>query len=189
MLFRALPSAREYPDRLARAAASLAAAGRIIDRARATGKTEPPFRSRPCRISCWRVRNRLRTAAVTDAESVRKDAAHWIDLKQHLPQEVQDMERDYKAIHAVDLAAAAAAVQKAETDWPEKKRDLEIRLASARAIQTRSEQLWQSSTDRAAPPPPTITREGRFRTLSSRPRTRSRPAPPHCPSKPNSSRP
>ena len=89
----------------------------------------------------------VRAAAVADAESVRQDAAHWVDLKQHLPQEVQDMERDYKAIHAVDLAAAAAAVQKAQADWPEKKSDLESRLATARGILARSEELWQSTTE------------------------------------------
>ena len=49
-LFRALPSAREYPDRLDRAAASLAAAGQNIDRAGAAGKAKPAFRSCPCRI-------------------------------------------------------------------------------------------------------------------------------------------
>jgi hypothetical protein len=47
----------------------------------------------------------------------------------------------------VDLGAAAAAVQKAEADWPEKKNDLESRLATALAIQTRSDELWQSTTE------------------------------------------
>ena len=89
----------------------------------------------------------VRAAAVADAESVRKDAAHWVDLKQHLPQEVQDMERDYAGVHAVDLAAAAAAAQKAEADWPEKKNDLDSRLATARGILTRSDELWQSTTE------------------------------------------
>ena len=40
------------------------------------------------------------------------------------------MERDYGVIHTFDLAPMAAAVQKAETDWPEKKPDLERALAS-----------------------------------------------------------
>jgi hypothetical protein len=47
----------------------------------------------------------------------------------------------------VDLTAAAAAVQKAEADWPEKKNDLESRLATARGMQTRSDDLWQSTTE------------------------------------------
>src|ERR1039458_10245058 len=79
--------------------------------------------------------SQVQAAAGGDAESVRQDAAHWVDLKQHLPREVRDMERDYQAIHAVDLAATAAAAQKAEADWPQKKNDLESRLATARGIQ------------------------------------------------------
>jgi hypothetical protein len=57
------------------------------------------------------------------------------------------MERDYASVHAVDLAAAAAAVQKAEADWPAKKSDLEARLATARGIQVRSDEFWQSTTE------------------------------------------
>jgi hypothetical protein len=145
-LFRALPSAREYPDRLGRAAGSLAAAGQSLAELEKLEKQNR--RSDKARAEALLAREKqVRAAAVADAESVRKDAAHWVDLKQHLPQEVQDMERDYKAIHAVDLGAAAAAVQKAEADWPEKKNDLESRLAAARAIQTRSDELWQSTTE------------------------------------------
>src|ERR1039458_7367819 len=145
-LFRALPSAREYPDRLARAASSLAAAGQSIAALEQLEKQNR--RSDRTRAETLLAQEKqVRAAAVADAESVRADAAHWVDLKQHLPREVQDMERDYKAIHAVDLTAAAAAAQKAEADWPEKKTDLESRLAVARGIQTRSEELWQSTTE------------------------------------------
>ena len=145
-LFRALPSAREYPDRLGRAASSLAAAGQSLAELEKLEKQNR--RSDRDRAESLLAREKqVRAAAVADAESVRKDAAHWVDLKQHLPQEVQDMERDYKAIHAVDLAAAAAAVQKAQADWPEKKNDLDSRLATARGILTRSDELWQSTTE------------------------------------------
>lgn len=145
-LFRALPSAREYPDRLGRAAGSLAAAGQSLAELEKLEKQNR--RSDRTRAESLLAREKqVRAAATADAESVRKDAAHWVDLKQHLPREVQDMERDYKAIHAVDLAAAAAAVQKAQADWPEKKNDLESRLATARGILTRSDELWQATTD------------------------------------------
>ena len=145
-LFRALPSAREYPDRLGRAAGSLAAAGQSIAELERLEKQNR--RSDRERAEALLAREKqVRTAAVADAESVRTDAAHWVDLKAHLPQEVQDMERDYKAIHAVDLAAAAAAVQKAETDWPAKKSDLDARLATARGTEVRSDELWQSTTE------------------------------------------
>jgi hypothetical protein len=145
-LFRALPSAREYPDRLGRAAGSLAAAGQSIAELERLEKQNR--RSDRDRAEAVLAREKqVRAAAVADAESVRTDAAHWVDLKQHLPQEVQDMERDYASVHAVDLAAAAAAVQKAEADWPVKKSDLEARLATARGIQTRGDELWQSTTE------------------------------------------
>jgi hypothetical protein len=145
-LFRALPSAREYPDRLGRAAGSLASAGESVAELERLEKQNR--RSDRDRAEALLAREKqVRAAAVADAESVRTDAAHWVDLKQHLPQEVRDMERDYQSIHAVDLAAAAAAVQKAETDWPAKKSDLEARLATARGIQVRSDELWQSTTE------------------------------------------
>src|SRR5450759_2152314 len=44
-------------------------------------------------------------------------------------------------------AAAAAAAQKAQADWPEKKNDLDARLATARGILARSDDLWQSTTE------------------------------------------
>ena len=145
-LFRALPSAREYPDRLGRAAGSLAAAGQSMAELERLEKQNR--RSDRDRAEALLAREKqVRAAAVADAESVRQDAAHWVGLKQHLPQEVQDMERDYKAIHGADLAAAAAAVQKAEADWPAKKSDLEARLATARGIQVRSDELWQSTAE------------------------------------------
>src|ERR1039458_6873935 len=145
-LFGALPSAREYPDRLGRAASSLAAAGQSLAELERLEKQNR--RSDRARAEALLAQEKqVRAAAVGDAESVRTDAAHWVDLKQHLPQEVRDMERDYQAIHAVDLAAAAAAAQKAEADWPQKKNDLESRLTTARGIQTRSDELWQSTTE------------------------------------------
>ena len=145
-LFGALPSAREYPDRLGRAASSLAAAGQSLAELERLEKQNR--RSDRARAEALLAQEKqVRAAAVGDAESVRQDAAHWVDLKQHLPREVRDMERDYQAIHAVDLAATAAAAQKAEADWPQKKNDLESRLATARGIQTRSDDLWQSTTE------------------------------------------
>lgn len=145
-LFGALPSAREYPVRLDRATRSLTEAGQSLTELEKLEKENR--RSDRARVESLLAREKqVRTAAVAEAESVRKDASHWVDLKQHLPQSVQDMERDYKAIHAVDLAGAAAVAQKAEADWPEKKNDLDSRLATARATVTKSDELWQSTTD------------------------------------------
>ena len=57
------------------------------------------------------------------------------------------MSRDYDAIHNFDFTPITAAVQRAAGDWPEKKADLEVRLAGLRGIQTRGEQVWQSSAE------------------------------------------
>jgi hypothetical protein len=84
-LFAALPSAREYPGRLARANTALTAAGRDVEElARLEKANRRQDRDRA--VALLAQEKKVRTAAVADAEGVRKDAAHWIDLKQHLPQ-------------------------------------------------------------------------------------------------------
>ena len=145
-LFSALPSAHSYTDRLTRAERWLGAANTDLDQ---LAKLEKQNRKRD-REEAERLLShakQTRTAALADADLVRKDAAHWIDLKQHLPQEAQDMERDYKALHAVDLAALATAIQKAESDWPAKKGDLDSRLSSAKDLVARGDQAWNSTAD------------------------------------------
>ena len=145
-LFAAIPSARAYSDRLSRGQSMLAAAGRDLDdlarlekRNRRTDKNQA--------ANLLNHEKQVRENATTEIEAVRKDAAQWIERKQHLPQEVADMERDYKAIQSADLAGLTAAVQKAQSDWPDKRNDLENRLASVRAAQTRADQAWQSSAE------------------------------------------
>jgi hypothetical protein len=143
-LFNALPSAHTYPDRLTRAERWLGVAATDLDQ---LGKLEKQNRHKD-REEAERLishAKQTRTAAIADADLVRKDAAHWIELKQHLPQEAKDMDRDYQAMHAVDLAALAAAVQKAESDWPAKKSDLETRLANVRGMIARGDEAWQST--------------------------------------------
>jgi hypothetical protein len=87
----------------------------------------------------------LRAHVLAESSDVQKEAAQWGDWKRQLPQALQEMERDHQAIHAFDLAPVAATVQKAETDWPEKKPDLDSRLASVRGVATQSDGLWQST--------------------------------------------
>ena len=145
-LFQAIPSSQQYADRFSRASDALRLAARKQDDLDRLEKKN----SRHDRTQVESIladERRLRTSALSDASAVQKDAAHWIDLKQHLPQSEQEMERDYRAIHAYDLASLATAIQKAETDWPEKKTDLETRLAAERAIVSNSDQLWQTTTD------------------------------------------
>jgi hypothetical protein len=87
----------------------------------------------------------LRAEALAEASGVQKEAAQWADWKRQLPQTLQGMERDHQAIHAFDLAPVAATVQKAETDWPGKKPDLDSRLAAVRGAASQSDSLWQST--------------------------------------------
>jgi hypothetical protein len=87
----------------------------------------------------------LRAKALAEASGVQKEAAQWADWKRQLPQTVAGMERDHQAIHAFDLAPVAVTVQKAETDWPEKKADLDSRLATVRGAAAQSDTLWQST--------------------------------------------
>jgi hypothetical protein len=88
-----------------------------------------------------------RSAAVSEAVAVQKDAAHWIDVKTHLPDELRQMESDYRAIHGFDTAPLVATVQKAETDWPEKKADLDARVAALKDSLAQSETVWQKSAE------------------------------------------
>ncbi len=46
----------------------------------------------------------LRATAVSAATDIQKDAAHWIELKRELPQRLDQMGRDYQAVHSFDLA-------------------------------------------------------------------------------------
>src|ERR1017187_8230175 len=96
-LFGALPSAREYPDRLGRAASSVAAAGpSLAELARLERQNRRGERARAeARLA---QEKQVRDAAVGDAESVRPDAAHRVNLNQKLPREVRHTERDSQAL-------------------------------------------------------------------------------------------
>ena len=144
VLFNALPSAARYGDRLTRAQGVLANAARDVEQLerleRANRRSDLP--------QIRQILNHERTtrsAAVSDAEAVRQDAAHWIDLKRRLPDEARDMERDYRAVQSADLASVAALVQKAQNDYPEKRADLQSRLDALRDSAKRADEAWQSS--------------------------------------------
>ena len=57
------------------------------------------------------------------------------------------MEQEYGAIHNFDLAPVTATVQKAETDWPDKARNLEKRLGELRDAVAQTDAAWQSSAE------------------------------------------
>jgi hypothetical protein len=142
--FHAIPAAQQWPDRFARDATVLQYASRDLAELTRMEK-EAHYRDRQRAQSLLSDEQQLRTTALSDASAIQKEAAHWTDVKQHLPQEVQQMEKDYQAIRAVDLAPLTAAVQKAETDFPDKKPDLEARLGALRGPVTQADSVWQSS--------------------------------------------
>jgi hypothetical protein len=87
----------------------------------------------------------LRSSATTESAAVEKEAAHWIDLKNHLPEQAAQMERDYEAVRGTDLGPVTASVLKAEVDWPDKKNDLETRLGALLSEKAGAEKDWQTS--------------------------------------------
>jgi hypothetical protein len=143
-LFGAVSATGHWTDHFAQAAGLLQSADRDMeDLARIEKQNRRQDRQRA--ESLLSHERDLRAKAAAEAAGVRKEAAQWADWKRQLPQTLQGMERDRQAIHAIDFAPLAATVQKAETDWPEKKADLDSRLAAARGAATESDSLWQST--------------------------------------------
>jgi hypothetical protein len=87
----------------------------------------------------------LRAGALNEATAVETEAQHWVDMKRNLPSELQQMAADHQTLAHWDFSPIAAVVGRAETDWPQKKSDLDTRLAALRAIPADGEQAWQSS--------------------------------------------
>jgi hypothetical protein len=143
-LFAALPSAALYNERLARSESALSTAARDMEQLARIEKANQRTDAGPAK-QLLSHEQQTRTAALAEADAVRKDAAHWIELKKHLPDEVREMERDYQAVHAADLSTLTAAVTKAENDWPEKRADLANRLEAVRVAQSGAEEAWQKS--------------------------------------------
>ena len=142
--FGAIPASLQWPGQFQQAAGSLQSATRDMDelsRLEQHGHRGDRDRAEHL-LSDERGQ---RTAALARASAIQTEAAHWTARKQQLPAELQQMERDYQAIHNYDLAPLAAAIQHAETDWPQKKDDLESRLNAVRGIVTHDDQLWQST--------------------------------------------
>ncbi len=143
-LFASIAADDGWPAALAAASSDLASAGQDVQQLAALEKANR--RADRARAEALLAHERpLRTAAERRASSVRQQAAHWVELKRNLPETLAQMERDYAAVHAFDLSPVATAVQKASTDWPEKKSDLEARLAALRNAAAQSEDLWQKS--------------------------------------------
>ena len=145
-LFRAIPASEQWPEQLSKNLGDLQLAAHDMEQL-TTLQKQNRRQDREQVESLLTQERTLRTAATGQAAAIRKEAAHWVDAKNHLPEELQKMEKDYGVIHNFDLAPLTAAVQKAESDWPDKQTDLESRLNAVRGIESQSDSLWQSTLD------------------------------------------
>lgn len=87
----------------------------------------------------------MRESALRDSDAVVAAAGKWLSFRRNLAPSVENMKREYDAIHAVDLTPTAKEVDKAEQDWPGKKAALESRLAMLRAEPETADKAWQST--------------------------------------------
>jgi hypothetical protein len=145
-LFRTVSVSEQWPVQLAAAQTALASAQRDMD---ALAKLEKANRRQDAdRAKQLLGEERgLRAAASTQVAAIQKDAAHWVDMKRQLPATVAEMDRDYQAVHAFNLAPVTGVVAKAETDWPDKKPDLDSRLNAVRGEISAADAAWQSSAE------------------------------------------
>jgi hypothetical protein len=145
-LFRVRSMNTALPARLARASADLDSASRdmqtLLGFAKANRRTD-----RDKVAVLLKQEKKLRTGAADEASAVQSETRQWVERKNHLPQEVAQMERDYQAVRAANLSNVTQVVQKAEADWPDKKSDLEARLVALDSIPGDAERQWQASAE------------------------------------------
>ncbi len=145
-LFRSVPASAGWPDQLSKALGDLQFATRDMEQLTALEKQNR--RGDRAQTESLLAQERiLRTRALSQATGIQKEAARWVDLKRRLPDTLRQMEQDYRAAQGFDFAPVSAVVQKAATDWPEKKTDLDARLANLHALTAQSDAAWQSSAE------------------------------------------
>ncbi len=143
-LFRAHDMSTVFPDRFRIASRELEGAQRdaaALDRLLKANRRQDAQQAE----KLLQEERALRTAALNEANSIQTEARHWIDMKRNLPTELRQMAADYQTLKSWDFTPVATVVSRAETDWPQKKTDLEQRLAALRAIPTDGEKAWQAS--------------------------------------------
>ena len=155
-LFKSVPESGQWPGRFSQAAASLQSAeAQMGDLTRL--EKDGHYQDRARAESMLATVRQQRNAAESQAAKTQAEATRFIDRAKNLPAEARQMERDYRSIQSFDLAPLKAAVARAESDWPEKKTDLETRLAGVTSLVTQADVVWQSSAkaraEAAAGPP------------------------------------
>jgi hypothetical protein len=143
-LFKSIPASKDWPGQLSNAATDLQTASRDMEQLSALER-QNRREDRDRAAALLSHERTTRVAAAGRASAIVKDADHWVELKKRLPDEMKQMERDYQALHAIDLGSVAAAVQKAQADWPDKRSDLESRLGTLRQTVTNDDALWKNT--------------------------------------------
>jgi hypothetical protein len=144
-LFKSLPESSQWPGRFSQAAATLQSAEAPM-RDLTQLEKDGHYQDRARAESLLATVRGLRNTAESQAAKTQAEASRIIERASHLPAEAQQMERDYHSIQAFDLAPLKAAVARAQSDWPEKKIDLETRLASVTGLVSQADGVWQSTT-------------------------------------------
>ena len=145
-LFHGIPSSQQWPDQLSHSLGDLQLASHDVDQLdQIRGKDHRSDRQQAETLLAQE--RGLRTQALHSALDLQKQADHWIDLKQHLPQAVAAMERDHQEIANFDLTPLIQSVHRTETDWPDKKSDLDGRLESLEKEITDANAAWDRSAE------------------------------------------
>ncbi|HTX36626.1 MAG TPA: hypothetical protein VME43_16475 [Bryobacteraceae bacterium] len=145
-LFHGIGSAQQWPDQLSQSLGDLDYASRDMDQLDQIRRQDRGSQQQQAETLLAQEHD-LRTKALDSAVAIQKQAAHWVDLKQHLPDAVTAMDHDDQSVASFDLSSLAALVQHTETDWPDKKADLDARLAALQKEVADSQAAWQKSAD------------------------------------------
>jgi len=145
-LFHGIASSHDWPDQLSKSLGDLQMASREVDQLDQIRREDRHSARQQAETLLAQERD-LRTKALDSALAIQKQAAHWVDMKQHLPEAATAMDRDHQAIASFDLASLATAVERAERDWPDKRADLEARLADVNGEVDRAQADWQNTAE------------------------------------------
>src|SRR5579883_2518783 len=144
-LFQGIPASQKWPVELNLAATDVASAQAQMQQ---LSKLEKEGRrsDRDRAAALLAQARTTRTAALDHAVAIQKDADHWVELKKQLPETVARMERDYQMVRSFDPGPLTAELQKAETDYPDKRADLQSRFDNdIRQRQAADEALWNET--------------------------------------------
>jgi hypothetical protein len=142
-LFRGIPASQRWQNDLSTAASALQASG--MDELTALDKQN--HRKDRDRAATLLARERsIRTLASGQVAKIQKEADHWVELKKQLPETLTRMDRDYQMIRSFDAAPLTAELQKAQSDYPDKRADLQSRFDNEiRQRQAADEALWNDT--------------------------------------------